>query len=231
MDYGLCFESDDDGNDDYSNTKCGSDYGSCPNNLCCSSNNICGKTDNHCNLSKGCQLQYGLCYEDLGDDDGNNNTKCGPNYGSCPDNLCCSKQGYCGKTDDYCNVLNGCQNEYGLCYEYDDDDDDNDDDGNIKECGEGYGSCSNSKCCSKNGRCGTTDDYCNINKGCQIDYGLCYKPISDIREGSGKPCGRNYGSCDFPECCSKSDKCVLGTNECLESNGCQNDYGLCLSTI
>eukprot|EP00833_Pecoramyces_ruminatium_P001072 jgi/Orpsp1_1/1175104/evm.model.c7180000052622.1 len=42
------------------------------------------------------------------------NGKCGPNYGKCPSNRCCSKYGYCGTNDDYCG--SGCQSEFGQCH-------------------------------------------------------------------------------------------------------------------
>ncbi|ORX46919.1 hypothetical protein BCR36DRAFT_585023 [Piromyces finnis] len=220
IDYGLCYSEEKD------ITRCGIGFGSCPENQCCSKQGTCGSSDDHCNINKGCQLNYGLCY-DTPENDTPTTQKCGPNFGVCPDNQCCSSKNTCGETDDHCNLQKGCQNAYGLCYE--DDNGSNKDDNYLKECGPDYGMCTEGKCCSKDGKCGTEDSYCNIKKGCQVDYGLCYTPSGNIREGSGKSCGRNYGSCDFPECCSKSGKCVLGNNECLESNGCQNSYGICLS--
>jgi len=225
--YGLCYDSSD---NDTPVKKCGPGVGSCPNNQCCSMQGSCGSTDDYCNIRKGCQLSYGLCYESPENDTPSKEQQCGPNIGVCPDNLCCSSQNICGKTDEHCNILKGCQNAYGLCYETDGDDKNKDDDDDIiKECGPGFGRCTQQKCCSKDGKCGTEDSYCNVKKGCQVDYGLCYTPAGSIREGSGRSCGRNFGSCDFPECCSKSNKCVYGNDQCLESNGCQTSYGLCLS--
>jgi hypothetical protein len=185
---------------------CGYGVGRCSGNQCCSKYGYCGNTDSHCDLSKGCQTDYGLCYASEPD-------RCGEGVGLCKEGFCCSRYGYCGKEDKYCNLNKGCQMDYGLCYE--EDNGNNDDNENNKECGKGYGSCTNDKCCSSSGKCGTGDSYCNVNNGCQIDYGLCYKPIGNIREGSGKSCGRNVGSCDFPDCCSKNGKCVLGTSEFL----------------
>ena len=40
-------------------------------------------------------------------------------------------------------------------------------------CGEGHGKCPSDQCCSKDGKCGTTEDYCLISKECQINYGNC----------------------------------------------------------
>jgi len=44
---------------------------------------------------------------------------------------------------------------------------------NIKECGPGFGKCSEGKCCSKYGYCGTTDVHCEVTKGCQVGFGIC----------------------------------------------------------
>ncbi|ORX95093.1 hypothetical protein LY90DRAFT_393547, partial [Neocallimastix californiae] len=41
------------------------------------------------------------------------NGKCGPKYGRCKDNKCCSQYGYCGQTTGYCD--SGCQKDYGRC--------------------------------------------------------------------------------------------------------------------
>jgi len=84
------------------------------------------------------------------------NGRCGPDYGSCDEGECCSQYGWCGKSDDHCDV--GCQPKYGICKSED-------------RCGPGYGSCSGGKCCSKYGWCGKSDDYCGV--GCQPEYGLC----------------------------------------------------------
>jgi len=40
-------------------------------------------------------------------------------------------------------------------------------------CGEGHGKCPSGQCCNKDGKCGTTEDYCLISKKCQINYGNC----------------------------------------------------------
>ncbi|ORY03447.1 glycoside hydrolase/deacetylase, partial [Basidiobolus meristosporus CBS 931.73] len=39
--------------------------------------------------------------------------KCGAEYGSCGEGLCCSEYGYCGYTSDHCEA--GCQSQYGSC--------------------------------------------------------------------------------------------------------------------
>jgi len=44
---------------------------------------------------------------------------------------------------------------------------------NIKECGPGYGKCSDGKCCSAYGYCGFTDEHCYVSSGCQVGFGIC----------------------------------------------------------
>jgi len=44
-----------------------------------------------------------------------NSYRCGKKYGKCQDGYCCSKYGWCGKSDSYCNINNGCQSEFGKC--------------------------------------------------------------------------------------------------------------------
>ncbi|OUM67170.1 carbohydrate-binding module family 18 protein, partial [Piromyces sp. E2] len=45
------------------NGKCGKDYGKCPSGQCCS-NGKCGSSTDYCYLSKGCDLSYGMCYNE-----------------------------------------------------------------------------------------------------------------------------------------------------------------------
>jgi len=68
------------------------------------------------------------------------NGLCGQGLGKYPNNKCCSKWGYCGNSDDYCNT--GCQKDYRR---YND-------------------SKASGKCCSKYDYCGTTDANCGF--GC-----------------------------------------------------------------
>jgi hypothetical protein len=100
----------------------------------------------------------------------------GTTYGNC-----CSANGWCGSTTDYCDT--GCQSAFGLC-------------GNETlsasatsssagaaatkvsndgACGGTTGeTCLGStfgNCCSTNGWCGSTTDYCST--GCQSAFGLC----------------------------------------------------------
>jgi len=41
--------------------------------------------------------------------------QCGNGYGKCPNGECCSKYGWCGKSNKHCAVDQGCQSEFGKC--------------------------------------------------------------------------------------------------------------------
>ena len=45
------------------------------------------------------------------------NNRRGKKFGNlkCPSGECCSKHGWCGKSDIHCNVSEGCQSEFGKC--------------------------------------------------------------------------------------------------------------------
>ncbi|ORX88191.1 L domain-like protein [Anaeromyces robustus] len=143
----------------------------------------------------------------------NTSGKCGKDFGSCPSNGCCSKDGYCGKTDDYCAITKGCQSEFGHCNK----------DYNINgKCGKDVGSCPFDQCCSKYGYCGKTDEYCAITKGCQSEFGHCNKDYDD----NGK-CGKEIGQCPPDKCCSRYGYCGTSNDYCSISKGCQSEFGKC----
>ena len=116
-------------------------------------------------------------------DKDNDDWKCGKKYGKCKKDYCCSKYGWCGKSDIYCDISKGCQSKYGKCnsetpIENNEDDEDNDEDNEIAistdgRCGENRGKCMKGYCCSKYGWCGKSDKYCKISKGCKPEYGKC----------------------------------------------------------
>ncbi|KAL6605572.1 L domain-like protein [Neocallimastix sp. 'constans'] len=89
--------------------KCGKNYGRCPSGECCSKYGYCGTSSKYCDISKGCQSEFGKCTKD--EDKG----KCGKGYGKCPSGECCSKYGYCGTSSKYCDISKGCQSEFGKC--------------------------------------------------------------------------------------------------------------------
>lgn len=86
-----------------------------------------------------------------------NEGKCGPNFGKCPNNGCCSQYGYCGTSDEYCGA--GCNPKCGLCFTSD------------GTCGIGKGRCPEGQCCSQYGYCGKSGEYCEA--GCNPSFGDC----------------------------------------------------------
>ncbi|KAJ3310136.1 hypothetical protein HDU76_003439, partial [Blyttiomyces sp. JEL0837] len=78
-------------------------------------------------------------------------TSCGVqnvNDKSCPDDNCCSIDGYCGRTSDFC--LAGCQNGYGQCGEQ----------WIVPPDCDATHPCPLGACCDKWGFCGMTDEFC-----------------------------------------------------------------------
>jgi len=107
---------------------------------------------------------------------------------------CCSADGHCidASHEDYstlCAIDHGCQSEFGECLTTSTDREVDSPSTSTTQptttlgqrCGPGYGSCvlqdANGKylhvsCCSKEGVCGLTREYCGY--GCQTDFGRCY---------------------------------------------------------
>ncbi|KAI0829960.1 carbohydrate-binding module family 18 [Hypoxylon sp. FL0890] len=153
---------------------------------------------------------------------------------TCPDNLCCSQNGYCGNTTDYC--LTGCQSQFGTCSGSGGDGDEgsgDDGDGEISPdltCGttgageHGY-ICPTSMCCSQYGYCGNSTGYCE--RGCQLAFGVC-ESGSDNNTGTSTDgrCGPNFDNevCDATECCSAAGYCGTTTDYCRAPD-CLFDYG------
>ncbi|ORX79055.1 subtilisin-like protein [Anaeromyces robustus] len=97
---------------------------------CCTKNNKCIEFDGrnmsqYCSISKGCQSEFSeFCLSSLNTkvSTRKTNKRCGPEYGSCitknsryyDDVECCSSDGYCGRSSEYCGK--GCQSEFGVCY-------------------------------------------------------------------------------------------------------------------
>ncbi|XP_018489277.2 lectin-B-like [Raphanus sativus] len=139
----------------------------CPNGLCCSKEGFCGTTKPYC--GKGCQSQCNYVppptapppppYVPA--------VQCGRQVNGklCPNGLCCSKEGFCGTTKPYCGK--GCQSQCNYVppptapppppYVP------------VLQCGHQANGklCPNGLCCSKEGFCGTTEPYCDREKGCQ----------------------------------------------------------------
>ena len=107
---------------------------------------------------------------------------------------CCSPYGYCGSTADYCG--SGCQVDFGTCS------------GSEtvvidpNQCGPANNNnkCVSGLCCSQNGWCGNTTDYCGA--GCQTGFGDC----TTTTGGGDGTCGPAFGNkrCPTGQCCSSA---------------------------
>jgi len=115
-------------------------------------------------------------------------------------------------------------------------------------CGKGIGSCKKGECCSKYGWCGKTGRHCNLEEGCQSEFGECYPKMEDDNESIDEDededeiieknkgvfyikgrCGKDIGSCKKGECCSKYGWCGNTGKHCKIEEGCQSEFGECIS--
>ncbi|TVY68383.1 Lectin-B [Fusarium oxysporum f. sp. cubense] len=185
---------------------------------CCSGSGWCGDKTDHCGA--GCQNGFGTC---TGGDSGNVSTdgSCGKNGKTCKGSAfgdCCSAEGYCGKTDDFCTA--GCQSNFGTCAAETDISTDG-------FCGKNGKVCKGSKygdCCSAEGYCGK-DSHCGA--GCQPKFGTCAAETNISTDGF---CGKNGKVCKgstYGDCCSAQGYCGKETGHC--DAGCQSAFGSCNS--
>ncbi|KAG9228464.1 hypothetical protein BJ875DRAFT_477396 [Amylocarpus encephaloides] len=155
---------------------------------------------------------------------------------------CCSQRGYCGSTPDYCAITNNCQASFGLCGE------------NPQvvsttssQTATPTPSSLNSvfgNCCSNWGWCGTSEEHCSVNNGCQNGFGVCGtnsppppphstsspSPVPTLKVSVDGSCGKGVtclGS-RLGECCSQSSFCGSSSDYC--GIGCQNAFGRCDKT-
>jgi len=210
------------------NGRCGKNEGICPEGYCCSKLGWCGNSDLHCEAKNGCQSEFGLC---KGHKDPNEPTevsmdgRCGEGLPVCRKGFCCSKWGWCGKTELHCAVKNGCQSKYGTC------DKSNDDKGND------YKITNDKLCTARNGQC-MNPSKCNTKKN-DIINGLCpggndnkccvpneYATVSNKNDiTSDELCNSLGGQCMNPSNCNtkkngiKSGLCPGGNdNKCCIPN-------------
>ncbi|KAI0853609.1 carbohydrate-binding module family 18 protein [Daldinia vernicosa] len=102
----------------------------------------------------------------------------------------------------------------------------------------GYTCPGEKKCCSANGYCGSTDEYCLKTVGCQSKYSnataACIDPIDGETISPDGTCGSEgagqYGyrcPTEGGSCCSIAGYCGNTTAHCLAAEGCQSAYGEC----
>jgi len=132
------------------------------------------------------------------------NTGAGNNLGYTCDGSspCCSQNGWCGSNSDYCGT--GCQSAFGTCTTSTPSDTSTRDD----LCGPNNGNkkCSDSKCCSPLGYCGTGSDYCQ-SPDCLRGFGKCDADTTPSGSSTqsiartlfgGVPYGANIIDCNSP---------------------------------
>ncbi|KAK0115365.1 chitin deacetylase [Cadophora gregata f. sp. sojae] len=164
---------------------------------------------------------------------GRNGTGGGADGYTCPSDLpCCSVNGFCGSTNAYCLTTVGCQSDFGNCTAPSA--------GTItpdETCGmtgagvNGYACDSDRPCCSRNGWCGNTTDYCTAEAGCQSAFGTCTGSSNGSTSSTSTPgtstngqCGATFGTCASNECCSVAGFCGTGPEYC-NAPDCQFNYG------
>ncbi|KAG7077227.1 chitin deacetylase [Colletotrichum scovillei] len=206
----------------------------CPTKLpCCSVNGWCGSTDAYCLPANGCQTGFGTCKGTTSSSKApavassskasasaskapvsspsstavavnvSPDNSCGKtgNGGSaagysCPTDLpCCSVNGWCGSTNDYCLATNGCQTGFGTCTNDGSPPAGGGDGGDSGSgvCGpdNGNAKCAANECCSAAGFCGTTAEHCKA-PDCLFQYG----PACDANK---IPPGQNTSSIARPK--------------------------------
>ncbi|PMD55874.1 carbohydrate esterase family 4 protein [Hyaloscypha bicolor E] len=150
---------------------------------------------------------------------------------TCPSTLpCCSVNGFCGSTNEYCLTTSGCQSAFGNCTAPSVGTISPDETCGITGAGTvGYTCGAASPCCSGNGWCGNTTDYCNASVGCQSAYGTCNNDTTTSGGGTGGTstngqCGPGQGTCASNECCSLAGFCGTTEDYCAAPD-CQFTYG------
>ncbi|VAI80052.1 unnamed protein product [Triticum turgidum subsp. durum] len=103
----------------------------------------------------------------------------------CPNNLCCSKDGYCGLGVDYCSAGAGCQS--GACYDN-------------KICG------TQANGTFRYGYCGLGPEFCGT--GCQNGACSTDKPCGN--KANGAACTNNYCCSLYGSCGLGKDYCGTG---------------------
>ncbi|KAH6574434.1 hypothetical protein BASA50_010192 [Batrachochytrium salamandrivorans] len=100
------------------NYQCGEEQNTrCPGLQCCSKDNYCGPGPAFCEVK--CKPLYGSCQNPLPESylkslPLSTNYRCGREFNTkCPNNECCSKDGYCGGGSAECGA--GCQDGFGIC--------------------------------------------------------------------------------------------------------------------
>jgi len=95
-------------------------------------------------------------------------------------------------------------------------------------CGKKFGVCQKGYCYSQIVWCGKSDLHCDVENGCQSEFGTCKGDPDNCRKISmnGK-CGKKFGVCRKGYCCSKLGCCGKSDLHCNVEKGCQSKFGIC----
>jgi len=251
--------------------KCNSDYGVCSTdvyncgpkynyevcqaNECCGEDGVCGTGEEYCGVK--CQSEFGQCYSKSSKKEvekkqsryiekSDSLFKCGPGYGRCSIFNCCTEDGQCVSAyseKSQCQLSNGCQPEYGTCY-------------NKVELENTTTSITpitttttktttttttsttitptttttttipttttTTTSIKKSTKTTTTSTKKTTKTTTKITKTTTNIPTSTVKDR----CGPNYGACSNSKyCCSKYDWCGTSDKHCGE--GCQPKYGIC----
>jgi len=138
------------------------------------------------------------------------NGRCGPDYGICPSNKCCSEFGYCGTSTRHCGKK--CQSEFGRC--------------------DGVASTTTTTTTKKTttpAKKTTTPakkTTTPVKKTTTTTTTTTIKVSTPtIEYTTSDRCGEGFGRCRDNDCCSEYGYCGVTTAYC--GNGCQSEFGRC----
>jgi len=138
-----------------------------------------------------------------------NTDRCGKEYGKCAKGYCCSKYGWCGKTDDYCSINKGCQEDFGQCKE--------------------NGIISTTTTTKPNTTTTTKKSTTTTKKSTTTTKKSTTTTTKDkpTNISTNGKCGKDFGRCPDGYCCSKYGWCGTTSDYCSVSSNCQKEFGIC----
>jgi len=144
--------------------RCGKEFGTvCSNGLCCSKYGYCGTSNAHCD--SGCQTGFGSC-SGSSSSSTTTTTTTTKTKTTTTTTTTTSKT----KTTTTTTTTTTTSSSTSLPTSTD------------GRCGKEFGTvCPNQQCCSKYGYCGSTDEYCSADNGCQSGFGRCGEYVSDLK--------------------------------------------------
>ncbi|KAI3649507.1 hypothetical protein MP228_005139 [Amoeboaphelidium protococcarum] len=200
--------------------ECGRGNLTCEFPQCCSSRGFCGTGTAYC--GRGCKVGYGLC------NSYKNADQCGSATSaktSCRGQTeCCNTAGFCATDPFSCGINCDRQLNGGFCFPktqlvFRPLPGAASSSRNVsvvaQQCGVGQGQCPPGTCCNADNLCGVGDSDCDVNQGCQIDFGACLP--------TNYQCGPQFGNqlCNVNGwCCGAIGFCGITPDYCLPENGC-----------